>query len=144
MSILSALGFDAIEAITGEIGKTVRHIVKDPNQAALLEKEITKTVLANEGTFIESASKIIEAEAKSHWYASSWRPTLMYLLMAEIVWLTVGVPVLGLNDLTLAALAAVPGEFWTLLMIGLGGYIAGRSGEKIASTMYDKKEENPG
>lgn len=34
------------------------------------------------------------------------------------------------------------GEAWMLLQLGLGGYVAGRSGEKIAAIMKRGKDEN--
>jgi hypothetical protein len=32
----------------------------------------------------------------------------------------------------------LPGDVWTLLNIGLGGYVVGRSGESIARTLAKK------
>jgi len=32
----------------------------------------------------------------------------------------------------------LPGDVWTLLQIGLGGYVVGRSGESIARTLVNR------
>jgi len=37
-----------------------------------------------------------------------------------------------------ASIVELPGDVWTLLQIGLGGYVVGRSGESIARTMANK------
>jgi hypothetical protein len=38
----------------------------------------------------------------------------------------------------------LPGDVWTLLNIGLGGYVVGRSGESIARTLANKQPSNSG
>jgi hypothetical protein len=41
----------------------------------------------------------------------------------------------------------LPGDVWTLLQIGLGGYVVGRSAESVARTMANKpanKEQENG
>ena len=38
---------------------------------------------------------------------------------------------LGSSDDTQAALSRVPGELWMLITVGMGGYIIGRTGEKM-------------
>ena len=50
-------------------------------------------------------------------------------ILTPILWL-LGVPVPEFMD--------VPQEVWNLIQIGLGGYIAGRSGEKIMKSYKDK------
>ena len=35
----------------------------------------------------------------------------------------------------------LPGDVWTLLQIGLGGYVVGRSAESVARTLADKSKE---
>ncbi len=35
----------------------------------------------------------------------------------------------------------LPGDVWTLLQIGLGGYVVGRSAESVARTMANKPKE---
>ena len=36
----------------------------------------------------------------------------------------------------------LPGDVWTLLQIGLGGYVVGRSAESVARTMANKPVAN--
>jgi hypothetical protein len=36
----------------------------------------------------------------------------------------------------------LPGDVWTLLQIGLGGYVVGRSAESVARTMANKPVNN--
>ena len=120
------------------IMEVLKRVIPDATARADAQQQITKTLVDNEAAFMKSAAGVIESEASGNWYVSSWRPTLMYLLMAEILWLTVVCPLAGIADPTIAAMEGVPAQFWNLLMIGMGGYIAARSGEKIASTIFKK------
>ena len=38
-----------------------------------------------------------------------------------------------------AGMESVPDRLWTLLTVGIGGYVAGRSGEKIAKSLATAK-----
>jgi hypothetical protein len=80
---------------------------------------------------LTAAAKIIEAEAKAGWFASSWRPLLMYVLIFILIWNYVLGPSITIT---------LPGDVWTLLQIGLGGYVVGRSAESVARTMANKPQ----
>lgn len=86
-----------------------------------VENELLAKVLDYEKQLHESKTQIITAEATGQsWLQRSWRPITMLTFLALVVadsfgWLA--------NPLA--------NEAWVLLQIGLGGYVAGRSGEKI-------------
>lgn len=128
MSIFAGLLPDLI----GLIGK----FIPDAEKRAEAQSAITQQVLANEAKILETARDVVSAEIQSDsWMAKSWRPCLMFLLMAQIVWIVNVAPFFGLVKQTTEALAAVPDSFWSLLQIGMGGYIIGRSAEKVADAM---------
>ena len=84
-----------------------------------------QTVFEYESDSLQARAAIVNSEAQSdHWIVASWRPIVMLTLTSLVVvdsfgWLA--------NPLS--------GEAWLLLQIGLGGYVVGRSGEKIAKTI---------
>jgi hypothetical protein len=89
-------------------------------QAAAMDK-----VLQYEKESLVARARIVEAEAKSeHVITATWRP----LVMITMTGLAVG-DALGLLPNPLAP------EAWLLLQVGLGGYVVGRSGEKIVKTI---------
>ena len=96
-------------------------------QASLYSK-----VLDFETRLIEAQSRIIEAEAKSEsWIASNWRPITMLTFVALIVNRWTGIlSIIGLPPIMIDP--EIEKELWTVIQIGLGGYITGRSAEKIA------------
>jgi len=70
---------------------------------------------------LETKGRVIEAEAKSeHWITSTWRPITMLTFVALVVADQTGLLAFRLAD-----------EAWGLLQLGLGGYVVGRSVEKV-------------
>jgi hypothetical protein len=83
---------------------------------------------------LEAKSRIIEAEAKSdHILTATWRPITMLTFLGLVVCDQFGLLAFRLAD-----------DAWTLLQIGLGGYVVGRSVEKVVpamTTALKKKEQ---
>ena len=86
-----------------------------------LQVELYTKVMDYESKIVEAQARIITAEAQSDsWIAKNWRPITMLTFLTLVVCDT-----FGWLPFRLAS------EAWTLLQIGLGGYVAGRSLEKI-------------
>lgn len=83
---------------------------------------------------LEARARIVEAEAKSDsWLTANWRPITMLTFLSLVV-----ADVTGLLAFRLAP------EAWTLLQLGIGGYVVGRSVEKAANPLISalkKKDE---
>jgi len=93
------------------------------------QSEITFKFLDYEARMMEMRGNIITAEANSkHWLTAVWRPITMLTFLVLVVLDSFGWLASPLRD-----------EAWVLLQIGLGGYIAGRSAEKVTDKMVDKK-----
>jgi hypothetical protein len=74
---------------------------------------------------LTARANIVNSEASSsNWLASSWRPITMLTFLVLAVGDSLGLLASPLRD-----------EAWMLLQLGLGGYVVGRSGEKIAQTI---------
>jgi hypothetical protein len=77
----------------------------------------------------EVASSVVVAEAQGEgWLQRSWRPLVMlwFSILIGFYWfgfVPTNMPVSAVNDL------------FDLVQLGLGGYVIGRSGEKIAKTI---------
>lgn len=116
---------------------TVDKAVTDKDLAAKLKADLQIKLLESSSEELKAAASIVEAEAKSNWFVAGWRPTLMYVLIFILVWNYIIGPVsllLFKSQITFE----LPGDVWTLLQIGLGGYVIGRSGESIARTIANK------
>jgi len=98
-------------------------------KAQLLETQVKFLTYAldYESKQLEVKGAIIVAEAKSeHWLTSTWRPITMLTLLALIVLDQTGQLAFRLAD-----------QAWTLIQIGLGGYVVGRSAEKVVPKLVE-------
>lgn len=87
-----------------------------------LQTELTGKMMEYESKLLDSKTKIITAEAMgASWLQRNWRPITMLTFLVLVV-----LDTMGLTEFRLAS------EAWTLLQIGLGGYVVGRSVEKVA------------
>ncbi len=115
---------EAIKPITELIDDLVPTDAKKAEakeKLTLIQNNLTEKFLAYESELLKSKTKIIEAEATgASWMQRNWRPITMLTFLILVVFDSFGwLP----NPLAK--------EAWTLLQIGLGGYVVGRSAEKI-------------
>ena len=134
MSLLSTVG----KIFGGPLFDKAIDLFKDHQQGKLTREElkykITTLAERNAHDIDVQAASIVKAEATSeHFLTSSWRPIIM-LAFGGIVVATyfINIFVAPFTDI---APILLPTELWTLLQIGIGGYIASRGGEKIASSI---------
>jgi len=107
------------------LGQVVKSKFPDPAEAAQAQSELTMALLAQSQQIEAAASQIILAEAKSeHWLAATWRPVLMLVFGGLIVarWFGWAAPELSEAEYI---------KLWDIVEFGLGGYVVGRSVEKI-------------
>ena len=121
---------DIREAITGEA-------IKDPNKQA----EIMMKLQALEMEYTKMRANIIESEAKSeHWLTSSWRPITMLVFVFIIFNNYVLVPYFQAFGADIPTLTLTK-QMWELLKLGIGGYVVGRSLEKVTKNIKLTKKE---
>ena len=106
-------------------GDLLKRWFPDPAEAAKAEMEIKLALMTNSAVIDKAAAEIIGDEARSeHFLAASWRPLVMLTFTALIVarWLGYSAP--GISEAEVLKL-------WDIVQLGLGGYVIGRSAEKI-------------
>lgn len=100
-----------------------------------LKIELVKETLAAQTSLVQAQSAVIIAEAQgSSWIQRNWRPVTMLTFVGVIVYKYVLRDIAIWFGLELPPLE-LPEGLWTVIQIGLGGYVLGRSGEKIAETV---------
>ena len=126
MSILTQL----IGPVTGLLDK----FIEDKDQKARLAFEMATLAEKHAQESWKEQASIIREEAKSSGLASMWRPILMLVITAIVA---IHYLVFPLINVVFGAnlMIELPAELWQMLNIGVGGYIVGRSGEKIASNI---------
>jgi hypothetical protein len=130
---------NAIAPLAKILFNTIEKSIPDKDLQAKLKADLQTQLLQSNTAELQAAAKIVEAEAKAGWFAASWRPLLMYVLIFILVWNYVLGPVI-LFFFKASITITLPGDVWTLLQIGLGGYVVGRSAESVARTMANKPQ----
>jgi hypothetical protein len=136
----------AVAPLAKILFNTIEKSVPDKDLQEKLKSQLQTQLLQSNTAELQAAAKIVEAEAKAGWFSASWRPLLMYVLIFILVWNYVLGPVI-LFFFKASITITLPGDVWTLLQIGLGGYVVGRSAESVARTMANKpanKEQENG
>jgi hypothetical protein len=125
-----------IAPLLGDVVKRV--LPEDKDKRAEIEREINMALISNSAQIEQAAASVILAEAKSeHWITATWRPILMLTITAIVAWnFLLGALVELIVKITtgdeMPLTIPLPDELWNLLMIGVGGYVVGRSAEKVA------------
>jgi len=130
------------QLLSAGLGKAVDSVLgrffEDKDKAAQAAQELRLAMLEHEQTAQEVARDVVVAEAKSeHWITSAWRPLVMIMFAVMIGNNFIIAPYLDAIFGT-SVMFDMPDQAWSLLSVGLGGYVIGRSGEKIMRE-YKKK-----
>jgi hypothetical protein len=114
-----------IPALVPILGDFIKSKFPDPTEAAKAEAELTAQIWKNAHQLNAAAADIIKTEAASqHWLTSNWRPITMLVFVVLIVARWFGWAAPGLSEAEYLKL-------WSIVEFGLGGYVVGRSVEKV-------------
>jgi hypothetical protein len=120
-----------IPALAPVLSKVVGNLFPDPTERAKAEAEAMRQLLAAQSQIEAAAADIVKAEASSgNWLAAAWRPITMLVFVALIVARWFGYAAPGLSE-------AEALKLWSIVELGLGGYVIGRSAEKVAPAILD-------
>lgn len=128
-NILGKLFGKSGEEITKTIAETVDGLSTSDQEKAEAKEKLTNTVMTQLVSALQSQAGIITTEAQGNWLQRSWRPILMLSFGFIIIYRYFLSQVLALPAVDL------PIDFWELLNLGIGGYVVGRSVEKVADTV---------
>lgn len=121
-----------IGPLVGLVGKFIDKSVPDKDLAERLKAEFSTQAHELARDELQGAIKIILAEASGGWIQRNWRPILMLVIVCIVANNYLLAPYIQLAFGPQAALTLdLPADLWTLMTIGVGGYIAGRSGERM-------------
>lgn len=118
-----------ILGILGKVaGGVADRIFPDPEQELKrieLQQALQAAVLERTSEIERAAAEFVKAEAQGQsWLQRTWRPITMLVFVGLIVarWLGWSAPNLGEAEVL---------KLWDIVEIGLGGYVIGRSAEKV-------------
>ncbi|WP_066015953.1 3TM-type holin [Endozoicomonas atrinae] len=108
------------------LGQVIERVIPDPEKAAQAKHQLVDMAVKGELDELAQRAGVIKAEAHGDsWLQRSWRPIVMLVFTALIVcrWLGWSAP-----DLS----EAVELKLFSIVQLGIGGYIASRGIEKVA------------
>ncbi len=129
---------DLIKGLASPLTELVGKFIEDKDKRNELAVEVERIVDAAAArvdeyvrALLESRTKLVLAEATGHsWLQRNWRPLMMlwFGVLLGLYWFGITPP-----NMT----EAVVTELFGLLKIGIGGYVVGRSVEKVAPMIAD-------
>jgi hypothetical protein len=123
-------------------------VVPDRDEANRIKAEITKLAYSQEHEkfvkLVEEQSKIIIAEATGGWLQRNWRPILMLVIIIIIANNYIFFPYAHMFWPEKVTMLDLPAELWSLMQIGIGGYIVGRTAEKGIETWKNNSNSGNG
>ena len=114
-----------IGSIGGKVLDIVDDVVEDKDEANRLKFEIQRQLIENKSNELEAAAKVVLTEAQGSWLQRNWRPLLMVIFAGLVVAHWFGFTAPNIPE-------SVQNSLLNIVMVGIGGYVVGRSGEKIA------------
>lgn len=130
------MSLDPLTAALDVGSKLIDRLWPDPTQAAQAKLQLLDMAQKGDLAEITARAEIVKTEAASgSWLASSWRPITMLTFTALIVarWFGWAAPNLSEAEYL---------KLWDIVQLGLGGYVVGRSVEKIAGPIADALKRN--
>lgn len=107
------------------LSDVIKKVIPDTEAAKKAEGDAIMALVSRKAEIDNAAAGIVKAEAESeHWLTSSWRPIVMLVFTALIVarWLGYSAPGISESEVL---------KLWSIVELGLGGYVIGRSAEKV-------------
>lgn len=138
LALLKVFGPLLGKIAAGPVLEIIDKLVPDADLKTRLKAEIGTSLARRDIALVAARREAVSSELRSDsWMTRSWRPALMFLLMMFLLFFGLIVPLMELvagEPLPLEPrLDRIPDPLWNLLALGVGGYVGGRTVEKIAA-----------
>ena len=120
--------------VVKEVGNVIDKLFTSEEERLKAKNEVFKVLQEQQLELQKLQTEIVLAEANGNWLQRSWRPILMLAFGFIVIYGKFIAPLFGLP------VPPLENEFWNLLQLGIGGYVVGRSAEKIASNITINKK----
>jgi hypothetical protein len=136
MNIFSLIGsiFKPAADLIDNIHTSEEERLEKKGDLLAIQAEVMSAALDFETKQLALRAEIVSAEAKSeHWVTATWRPIVMLSFSASVMAYWFG--------LTPELPAEAVDAMFTLVQIGVGGYVVGRSVEKVVPPIMSAMKE---
>ncbi len=129
--LIDLLGGKAVD----NIGGVIDSLSTSNEEKSKVKNELSQIVLNSLNELANAQKDVLIAELQGSPIQRMWRPIVMLTFAFIIVFHYFGYPLAMAFDPTVPELPILDSKFWTLLEIGMGGYVVGRSLEKISENV---------
>ncbi len=121
------------------IVEVLKRVIPDADKVEEARRSIEAMLIQNQGKMFEAMQAVMVADSTSgDKFTSRARPTIVYWSVIMIT-LICGLGIFGAASPVLDALNMVPESLWNLMTYGIGAYVLGRTGEKIAGDYFKSR-----
>jgi|TARA_S200002703_G_scaffold56638_1_gene49313 hypothetical protein len=128
--MLGLLG--AVAPMVKTLFNTIDKTIDNKAEAEKIKQSIQQQLLSGQLKELEAQAQIITAEAQGGWLQRNWRPLLMLVFAGLVVAHWFGFTAPNIPE-------SVQNSLLNIVLVGVGGYVVGRSGEKIADKLRKDK-----
>jgi hypothetical protein len=129
-----------VEQAINAAGAIIDDAVTNDEERLEKKRQMAEILNSLAATVATASRDVVITEMQGTRLQRNWRPILMLAFGAIVTYRYFLAPVFGwpLPD------PDIPEQFWNLLEIGLGGYVIGRSAEKIVGHLAENMDKIPG
>ena len=120
--------------VVKEVGNVIDKLFTSEEERLKAKNEVFKVLQEQQLELQKLQTEVILAEANGNWMQRSWRPILMLAFGFIVIYVKFIAPLFSLP------IPPLENEFWDLLQLGIGGYVVGRSVEKVAGNITVNKK----
>jgi len=133
MTILKRIFSTGAKELTDSVGNILDNVLTNDEEKSTAKQKLTSVIMEALDKIHTLQAGIINKEAAGNGLQRSWRPIVMLMFAFVVVYAYFLQPAFFPGAVNVRP--DLPEEFWGLLKIGLGGYVVGRSVEKVADTV---------
>ncbi|MEH0157355.1 3TM-type holin [Limibacter armeniacum] len=130
-----------LTASAGELIEKTDHLIDNitttKEEKLQLKHQFSDMILQHLTQLTHLKMQIVMAETNGNMLQRLWRPILMLSFGFVILYAKFAAPAFGLPNTELEP------QFWELLELGIGGYVIGRSVEKVSEKIVEKMDTIP-
>ena len=130
MSIFKNLFKQGADVLIGSANEVIDGLTVSDEEKSQAKERLSTVVLSHLSQIFETQVSALKTEMQGNWLQKSWRPLVMLAFTVLLIARWTGI-----------ASYEIPLELEMRLMdiiqLGLGGYVVGRSAEKIAKTVTE-------
>jgi len=117
---------DILKGFKLDVGRVIDETITNDEEKGKLKQQVLALLTGMQTSLAAVSAEVVKTEMKGSWLQRNWRPILMMVFAGLLVARWFGY--------TIAIDQSLELELMSIIKIGLGGYVVGRSAEKIVDT----------